>query len=154
MQLNNAKNRPFLVVLIVIVGTLSLIFRGGGKGGLFPSMNNSQTETPAPNNPPSQQLSEDQLLYKGKKVRITKHAQCRMDCRFLDAYEIDEVIKQNKINQNKSNANPGEGKCPSVAYEGRTRDGQQARIIVGECDEQPIIITVIDLDNKYNCTCK
>lgn len=153
MQLNNAKNRPILVAIVVVIGTIGLIFRGG-KGLLPSSNNNNHVENPAPNNPPTQQLSEDQLLYKGKKVKITRHAKCRMDCRFLDAYEVDEVIKQNKINQRKSNANPGGGKCPSVAYEGKTRDGQQARIIVGECDDQPILITVIDLDNEYKCACK
>ncbi|MCP4439016.1 MAG: DUF4258 domain-containing protein [Aureispira sp.] len=172
MQLNNAKNRPFLLAIVVVVGAISMFFRGGK--GLLPnnnhnnskpntSINNNSSTTTSNNqetlstntttNDPAQQLSDDELTYKGKKVRITRHAQCRMDCRYLDAYEIDEVIKQNNINQRKSNANPGAGKCPSVAYEGKTRDGQQARIIVGECDDQPIIITVIDLGNKYNCTC-
>ncbi|MGH1335761.1 MAG: DUF4258 domain-containing protein [Aureispira sp.] len=102
---------------------------------------------------PKNTLSERDLSYKGRQLILTKHARCRMDCRELDPYEIQEVINLNNINQRKSKPASG-GRCESIAYEGRTRDGQMARIIVGDCEDDPIVITVIDLDTKYNCTCK
>lgn len=100
-------------------------------------------------------FSAKDLQHKGKSVKITHHAQCRMDCRTIDVGEIQEVIDQKQINIYKSKPNPSAGKCPSYAYEGRTkRDQQRLRIIVGECEDRPIIITVIDLENDYQCSCK
>lgn len=100
----------------------------------------------------SKEFTERDLNYKGKQVVITRHARCRMGCREIDAFEIQEVINQDNINYRK-NKPAQAGKCPSIAYEGTTRDRQHVRVIVGECERDPIIITVIDLGNKYNCTC-
>lgn len=101
---------------------------------------------------PSNEFTEGDLTYKGKKAVVTRHARCRMGCREIDAFEIQEVIDQDLINYKKNK--PAEaGRCPSIAYEGTTRDRQHVRVIVGECENDPIIITVIDLGNKYNCTC-
>lgn len=98
-------------------------------------------------------LQEQDLSYQGKKLVLTNHARCRMDCRKIDPYEIQEVINLNKINRQKSKP-ASNGRCESIAYEGRTRDGQNARIIIGNCEDDPIVITVIDLDTKHNCSCK
>lgn len=97
-------------------------------------------------------LAESDLSYNGKKITLTKHARCRMDCRDIDVYEIQEIINKNQINQAKSTPKPAAGKCPTIAYEGKSRDNQQIRVILGTCDK-PIIITVIDLKNDYNCSC-
>lgn len=94
------------------------------------------------------------LRYEGSPVHITYHAKCRMGCRYIDAYEIQEVIDNNYINKRKSNPNASPGRCPTIAYEGRTKDDQLVRVILGDCDDNPKIITVIDLENNYNCHCK
>ncbi len=98
------------------------------------------------------QFSASDLTYQGQPLIITKHARCRMGCRKLDAYEVQEVINQGQVNRSKSKPAKGD-RCKSLAYEGRSTDGPQARIVVGECKDRPILITVIDLDNKYNCFC-
>lgn len=100
----------------------------------------------------AKEFTEKDLKYKGKKAVVTRHARCRMGCREIDAFEIQEVIDQGRINYRK-NKPAQNGRCASIAYEGVTRDRQEVRIIVGECDRDPIIITVIDLGNKYDCTC-
>ncbi|CAA6826330.1 MAG: Unknown protein [uncultured Aureispira sp.] len=98
------------------------------------------------------EFTEKDLTYQGKKAIVTRHARCRMGCREIDAFEIQEVIDQDLINHRKNK--PAEaGRCASIAYEGTTRDRQHVRVIVGDCERDPIIITVIDLGNKYNCTC-
>ncbi len=100
-------------------------------------------------------FTERDLKYKGQSIKITHHARCRMGCREIEALEIQEIINKKQINPRKTNYNPPAGKCPSIAYEGRTsRDQQKLRIILGECEDKPIIITVIDLENKYQCNCK
>lgn len=99
-------------------------------------------------------FGEKDLRFEDQVVAVTYHARCRMDCRFIDAYEVQEVINQGNINERKTKRNPPAGKCPSIAYEGTTADGQRARIIVGDCDDKPIIITVIDLGEDHQCSCK
>lgn len=104
---------------------------------------------------PSKSFTEKDLTFEGRQIKLTHHARCRMDCRTIDVAEIQEIINKKQINQRKSKPNPPAGKCPSYAYEGRTgRDNQRLRIILGECEDAPIIITVIDLENEYQCNCK
>lgn len=100
----------------------------------------------------AKEFTEKDLRYKGERAVVTRHARCRMGCREIDAFEIQEVIDQGQINYRK-NKPAQNGRCASIAYEGITRDRQEVRIIVGECERDPIIITVIDLGNKYDCTC-
>lgn len=98
------------------------------------------------------EFRESDLTYQGQSLVVTKHARCRMGCRKLDAYEVQQIIDNGTVNRKKSR--PAEGdRCKSLAYEGRSADGPRARIIVGECEDHPILITVIDLDNKYACSC-
>jgi hypothetical protein len=74
-----------------------------------------------------------------------------MDCRKLDAFEVQEVINQGNINKRKSN--PKSKPCPTIAYEGRTSDGQMARVVVGTCENDIKIVTVIDLKRDWKCNC-
>lgn len=75
-----------------------------------------------------------------------------MGCRFIDAYEVNEVIQNGTINNRKSN--PNDRPCPTYAIESRTRDGQRVRVVVAECDRNAKLVTVIDLENNYKCHCK
>jgi hypothetical protein len=124
-----------------------------------PPKTNTRTEnpddprnTPGPNSGGERRNEQpEQLSYQGKRLRLTQHAKCRMDCREIDAAEIQEIINKNQVNLKKTDPN---GKpCPTVAYEGRSRDNQRIRVIVGNCADDPKVVTVIDLENDYKCTC-
>ena len=82
----------------------------------------------------------------------TKHAKCRMDCRFLNSAEVEDVILNGTINSRKSNS--GAKPCPVIAKEKRTVDKQNARVVYAHCPDKVKIITVIDLGKKHNCNCK
>ncbi len=97
------------------------------------------------------EVTERDLKYKGKRLILTKHAKCRMDCREIDAFEVAEVLERGKINERKSD--PYDKPCPTYSLESYTRDNQRVRSVIAECDDVVKLITVIDLDNKYNCTC-
>jgi hypothetical protein len=56
------------------------------------------------------------------------------------------------INYNKSDLK--DKPCPTYAVEGITHDKQRVRIVVGDCDVKAGIITVIDLENEFECDCK
>ena len=115
-----------------------------------------KSTTPPPSDPAQKaaraQFTEGDLRYQGQPLIVTKHARCRMGCRFLDAYEVQQVLDQGRINPKKNRPAQGD-RCKSLAYEGRSPDGQLARIIVGDCEDRPILITVIDLDTKHSCSC-
>jgi len=84
-------------------------------------------------------------------IEYTKHAKCRMECRKISDAEVKEIMQNGSINYRKSNvkAKP----CPSYALEGRTSDDQRVRIVFGQCDEKTKVITVIDLETDWSCSC-
>ena len=81
----------------------------------------------------------------------TKHAKCRMQCRKIDQDEVEEILEHGTINWNKSEVN--DQPCATYAIEGRTRDNQNVRIVYANCSRETKVITTIDLDRHYNCSC-
>ncbi len=124
----------------------------GGKGERPPVNNNNKGNEP--NN--GGNSSPAALSYKGKKLILTKHAKCRMECRYIDEGEIMEIIAQNNVNARKSTDTAENGKCPTTAFEGVSSDEQQLRIIVAYCNGEDLarVVTVIDTGNEFSCTCE
>ncbi len=87
-----------------------------------------------------------------RKLTLTKHAQCRMDCRNISEAEIIDIMNNGSINYSKSEVRAIP--CKKYAIEGKTQDGQNVRIIYGLCDMETKVITAIDLDKEYTCDCK
>jgi hypothetical protein len=84
-------------------------------------------------------------------LEYTQHAKCRMDCRQISQSEVEEIMRDGKINYSKSNVNASP--CPAYAVEGVTHDDQRVRIVYGQCDQKTKVITVIDLDKEWSCHC-
>lgn len=83
---------------------------------------------------------------------LTKHAKCRMGCRKIDNQDIQDILKNGKINHRKSDSN--KRPCPIESFEGRaSKDSQHIRVVAAKCSDVTKIVTVIDLGNKYNCHC-
>ncbi|OQP46050.1 hypothetical protein A4D02_32180 [Niastella koreensis] len=120
-----------------------------GKKGKGPARDNySKTE----NNPRSGAADEDVINRHPGHLIYTKHARCRMDCRHIDESEVEEILEKGRINYRKSE--PAGRPDPKYALEGTTHDGQQVRIIFAPAKRGMVVITVIDLDNEWNCDCK
>ncbi len=83
---------------------------------------------------------------------FTKHARCRMACRKITQREVKDIVARGNINYAKSNLNDARG--ATYALEGITDDGQRVRIIVSPKQRHLSVITVIDLENDYECDCK
>lgn len=83
-------------------------------------------------------------------IELSKHAKCRMDCRNIDMEEIDEILQLGKINHEKSRS---DHRGQTFAFEGRTHDHQEVRIIVAPKSDKNVIVTVIDLENEWACDC-
>ncbi len=123
------------IAILIIAGINYFFFQKDGKS------TSSSTQKP--------DQSRSSIL---KNIKITRHAKCRMGCRKINESEIMEVIEQGSINKRKTN--PNSKPCPTTAYEHRTyHDKQKTRVIVGHCPGIHKIVTVIDLENEYQCQC-
>ena len=84
-------------------------------------------------------------------LEYSNHAKCRMQCRKISQAEIEEIMQDGKINYNKSDIQ--NTRCPRYAVEGVTADNQEVRIVFAQCDEKTVVVTVIDLDSEWSCSC-
>lgn len=84
-------------------------------------------------------------------IEYSKHAKCRMGCRKISQAEVEEIMQDGKINYNKSDLK--NTRCPRYAVEGVTTDKQKVRIVFAQCNEKTQVVTVIDLDTDWSCTC-
>jgi len=74
-----------------------------------------------------------------------------MDCRHITKSEVEDIMRNGKVNYNKSDIS--NARCPRYALEGNTNDGQRVRIIFAQCDEKTVVVTVIDLGEEWECHC-
>ena len=90
------------------------------------------------------------------KIIYTKHARCRMECREISEGEVEYILANGVVNEDKSKEENEEadGHCPTYALEGNTDDSQHVRIVFGACDKITKVITVIDLGVDHACNCR
>jgi len=84
-------------------------------------------------------------------LEYSNHAKCRMQCRKISQSEVEDMMLNGKINYNKSDLQ--NNRCPRYAIEGKTADRQDVRIIFAQCNEKTEVVTVIDLDTDWQCSC-
>ena len=83
-------------------------------------------------------------------LELTKHGECRMNCRGISLDEVKDVLKSGKINYDKSDVHAKPyGK---YAVEGTTKDQQHIRLVIADCDSISKLVTAIDL-GLVNDTC-
>jgi hypothetical protein len=86
-------------------------------------------------------------------LEYTKHARCRMNCRYITDTEVMDILRNGTLNRAKSDA--GDKPCPTFAIEGYTRqDNQHVRIVFAQCENFTRVVTCIDLDHEFTCHCK
>lgn len=84
-------------------------------------------------------------------LQYSNHAKCRMQCRHITEQEVQETMRDGKINYNKSDLQ--NARCPRYAVEDVTSDNQRVRIVFAQCNEYTEVVTVIDLDTEWTCDC-
>lgn len=85
------------------------------------------------------------------KIIYSKHAKCRMDCRHIDESEVKEILSTGTLNEAKIETS---AKGTSYPLEGTTHDGQRVRIVFApKEDGSTVVVTVIDLDTEFECSC-
>lgn len=89
-------------------------------------------------------------------LEYSQHAKCRMLCRKISQAEVEEIMRDGKINYNKSDLQSRKlsgARCPRYAVEGVTKDDQRVRIVYAQCNESTTVVTVIDLETDFECHC-
>lgn len=84
-------------------------------------------------------------------LAYSNHAKCRMQCRHISQAEVEEIMRDGKINYTKSELQ--NARCPRYAVEGMTDDDQRVRIVYAQCNQSTTVVTVIDLETDFTCHC-
>lgn len=87
------------------------------------------------------------------EIHYSKHANCRMDCRKVSKIEVEETLHNGKINYTKSDLKGDDACQKKYAVEAYSRDRQHLRIIFAPCQDEVTVVTVIDLDTDWECSC-
>ena len=126
-----AKQGPITLIVLAILLVLYFIF----------GRNNANTR-----------IDKREKAFRHNEIKLTIHARCRMDCRNIDETEVKDILENGSINYRKSDLK--DKPCPTYALEGITKDNQRVRVVVGDCNNEAVIITVIDLDHEFECHCE
>lgn len=90
-----------------------------------------------------------------KPMQITEHAACRMDCRFITRPQIEETLRNGRINDRKSE--PNLRPCAKyvvdaeVAGLGAPGDVKAVEGVFAACRYETRVLTVIDTKNNWPC---
>lgn len=130
---NKKSSSKIVTLLILLVGCMAL--------WLVQNNGNKTSGTSATNT---------EWYSANKTIHITKHAKERMKCRTISLAEIEDVLQHGQLNKDKSSFD--DHACATkYAVEGKTKDNQRIRVIAAPCEQKVNIVTVIDLDNEYDC---
>lgn len=83
-------------------------------------------------------------------LEYTKHALCRMACRFIDEEEVKDILMNGKLNERKIEESE---KGITYPLEGITKDKQHVRVVFAPKADDIVVVTAIDLENEWPCEC-
>lgn len=110
------------------------------------------TNTDRPKDPASNPTDRDKGFDRRTALlEYSNHAKCRMQCRKISQAEVEEIMRDGKINYSKSDLQ--NARCPRYAIEGVTKDDQRVRIVYAQCNDKTVVVTVIDLETDFTCHC-
>lgn len=142
----NKKWAPYILILLMLVA-LILIRQCRDFDGPAPKPRVTDTRDPA-----SKTVNRDRGFDRRTSfLEYSRHASCRMQCREISKTEVEEIMRDGKINYRKSDLK--NARCPRYALEGITNDDQRVRIIFAQCNEKTVVVTVIDLETEFACDC-
>jgi len=148
----NKKWAPY--ILILLLGAALLIIKtckNNNQPQPKPKVTNNDRKDPAA------EVNRDRGLDRRISfLEYSNHAKCRMQCRHISQAEVEDIMRDGKINYNKSDLQSRSlsgARCPRYAVEGVTGDNQDVRIVFAQCNEKTEVVTVIDLDTEWQCHC-
>ena len=83
-------------------------------------------------------------------IIYSKHARCRMDCRYITEDEVKDILQRGKVNTQKIET---DSRGVTYPLEGTTQ-GHHLRIVFApKGDDAVEVVTCIDLDKEWPCHC-
>lgn len=151
IQALKQKWAPYILMLLMVVAIL-VIRQCKKDTSPSPRPEKEVTDTKRRRDPATNPTDRDKGFDRRTSLlEYSNHAKCRMQCRKISAAEVEEIMRDGKINYNKSDLQ--NARCPRYAVEGRTADDQRVRIVYAQCNEKTVVVTVIDLETDYTCHC-
>lgn len=145
----NKKWVPYLLIALLAV---ALFVIKQYKSSKEPVPKPKVTDNDRPKDPASNPTDRDKGFDRRTSyLKYSNHAKCRMQCRKISQAEVEEIMREGKINYNKSDLD--NARCPRYAVEGVTSDDQRVRIVYAQCNESTTVVTVIDLETDFKCDC-
>ena len=140
----NKKWIPYLIILVLAI-ILFFVRR-------YKQDDTAKPKTTTDKNDPVKTINRNRGFDRRVSyIEYTEHAKCRMQCRKISQAEVEEIMKEGKINYAKSDVN--DRPCPTYALEGITEDDQKVRIVFAQCDLKTKVVTCIDLNTDWECEC-
>ncbi len=145
----NKKWVPYILILLMVIAIIVIKqCKSNQEPAPKPKVtNNDKQEDPASNKTDRDKGFDRRTSY----LEYSNHAKCRMLCRKISQVEVEEIMRDGKINYNKSDLQ--NARCPRYAVEGVTNDDQRVRIVYAQCNESTTVVTVIDLETDFKCSC-
>ncbi|HQV87349.1 MAG TPA: DUF4258 domain-containing protein [Chitinophagaceae bacterium] len=145
-------NKKWVPYLIIALLAITLFVINQYKSSKEPVPKPKVTDNDRPKDPASNPTDRDKGFDRRTSyLKYSNHAKCRMQCRKITQAEVEEIMREGKINYNKSDLD--NARCPRYAVEGVTSDDQRVRIVYAQCNESTTVVTVIDLETDFKCDC-
>lgn len=145
-------NKKWLPYIIIILMVIAIVVIKQCKNSNTPAPKPTVTNNDRPKDPATNPTNRDKGFDRRTALlEYSKHAKCRMQCRHISEAEVEEIMREGKINYGKSDLQ--NARCPRYAVEGVTTDNQRVRIVYAQCNEATTVVTVIDLETNYSCNC-
>ena len=145
----NKKWAPYILIALLLIAVI--VIRQCKKSN-EPAPKPKVTNTDKPKDPASNPTNRDKGFDRRTALlEYSNHAKCRMKCRKISQAEVEEIMRNGSINYNKSDLQ--NARCPRYAVEGETNDNQRVRIVYAQCNELTTVVTVIDLETEFKCSC-
>ena len=138
------KALPLILLVIVAVALLFI------KRCSYGNSSSAKDKTPT-GSTPAEAHRDRGFDRRVSYLQYSNHAKCRMECRHVTQSEVEETMRDGKVNYRKSDIK--NARCPRYAVEDETKDGQHVRIVFAQCDNYTEVVTVIDLDTEWTCDC-
>lgn len=145
-------NKKWVPIALILLMAVAVIVIKQCKNSKEPAPKPNVTNNDRPKDPASNKTDRDKGFDRRTSLlAYSNHAKCRMQCRKISQKEVEEIMREGKINYNKSDLQ--NARCPRYAVEGVTNDNQRVRIVYAQCNESTTVVTVIDLDTDFECHC-
>ncbi len=145
----NRKWAPYILIALLLIAVIVIRqFKNSNEPAPKPKVTNTDKPKDPASNPTDRDKGFDRRT---ALLEYSNHAKCRMKCRKISQAEVEEIMRNGNINYNKSDLQ--NARCPRYAVEGETSDDQRVRIVYAQCNESTTVVTVIDLETDFKCSC-